>query len=69
MGRALSAYNGGERRDLASLGGDALRQTSQTGMEGIAGVFWLGIGILLVKKAGGERSKTGYQRREPPRRR
>ena len=68
MGHALSAYNGGDQRDLASLGSGALQQSSQTGLEGLAGVFWLGIGIFLVKKAGGERAGNSY-RREPPRRR
>ncbi len=68
MGHALSAYNSGDRSGFRGIGADALQQSSQTGVEGIAGVFWLAIGVFLVKKAGGTSKQGGYDRRLPPRR-
>ncbi len=58
MGRAITDYNRGDRSDLAGLGNDALRQSSQTGVEGIAGVFWLGMGVFLLKRSGGAGTRT-----------
>lgn len=69
MGRALSDYNGGDRSDLSSIGAGALRSTSQTGVEGLAGLFWLGIGVFLVRKARSDVASTTPRRGSPPRRR
>lgn len=69
MGRAVTAYNQGDRGALAGLGSGALRQSSQTGVEGLAGVFWLGMGIFLLKRSGAGAPKTRGTQGLPPRRR
>ena len=63
MGRALSDYNGGDRHDLSAFGSGQLRDTSQTAVEGLAGLFWLGIGVFLIKKAGTEPARRDRGRR------
>jgi hypothetical protein len=75
MGHAFGAYNGGDRGVLRGLGAESLQQSSQTGLEGLAGLFWLGVGAFLVRRAAAAEHRNagyrdaGYRRREPPPRR
>ena len=69
MTRALTDYNRGDRGDLASFGFGQLSQTSKIAVEGLAGLFWLGIGVFLLKTTGSRTTKNGFTRRVPPPRR
>lgn len=68
--RAMTDYNRGDRGDLGSLmrTGD-LNGTAQVAVEGVAGVVWLGIGALLLKKASGAQPRQRTARIEVPWRR
>lgn len=70
IGRAVTDYNRGEASDLGSLArsGD-LNSSAQVAVEGVAGVVWLLIGAVLLKKAAGDLPKRSSSRIEVPWRR
>lgn len=53
-GRAFNSYQQGDRADMASLRrGSDLNDTVRIALEAVAGVTWLVIGGVLLKKANG----------------
>lgn len=67
-GRALNSYQQGDRADLASLRrGTDLNDTMRIAIEAVAGITWLVIGGVLLKKSAG--AKYGHPRDAGVRRR
>lgn len=70
MGRALSDYNHGDAGDLRVLRGETdLSTTERVGTEAIAGLFWVAIGGVLLRKAGLQGGVPTRRNRLPPMRR